>query len=664
MKIIIHLSHMKTLQLTLICVFITLFLNAQLPPFQWANKMEGGSSKALAIDDQGNSYFVGEIGSTGNYDVDPGPGVFTLNGANGIVVIFKLNTAGGFVWAKQMPDINTEGIRVDAAQNVYLGGHYSLTKDFDPGPAVYNLTGVGQNDIFSLKLDASGNFLWAKSQGGAQADLAFSIAISASGIYYSTGYFAGTSDFDPGPGVFNMTAVFLQETFISALDADGNFLWAKQLGGGQNSAKYITTNVLGNIIIAGTFSGTIDFDPGAGVTFLTSGAGDVFILKLDAIGNFIWAKSVGGTSVNQAESVALDPFGNVYATGRFNLTADFDPGPGTFNLTAAGNTDGITDVFVLKLAANGNFVWAKQMGSPAVDVGNDIATDAEANVYTTGFFQGIADFDPGAAIFNLTSKGSADIFISKLTTDGNFVWAVSFGSGSADRGEAITADAAGSVYCAGNFLGEVDFDPGPGTAILDASTNETFVLKFAPGVVLPLTLLRFSATAAANGNFLQWQTSQEINTKHFEIEWSDDGQTFEKIALQKAAGNSATLVNYSFLNTVPVNGDNYYRLKMIDIDGRFTYSKTVQVNTTLVSIAISAFPNPVINFSELKIKALKTENVLFYLYATDGKLIATKSFKLIMGNNLFNWDLQFVPAGKYFISSDKNKFKTIQIIKQ
>ena len=451
----------------------------------------------MAIDGQGNVYFVGEIGSTGNYDVDPGPGVYILNGANGIVVIFKLNTAGGFVWAKQMPDITTEGIRVDAAQNVYLGGHYSLTKDFDPGPAVYNLTGVGQNDIFSLKLDAAGNFLWAKSQGGLLGDIAFSIALSASGTFYNTGYFAGTSDFDPGPGVFNLTAANLTDTYISALDADGNFLWAKRISGGQNIAHYITTNVLGNIIIAGLFSGTTDFDPGGGVTNLTSaGSSDIYILKLDAIGNFIWAKSMGGISADIAEAVVLDPLGNVYATGRFNLTADFDPGPGTFNLTATGNTDGITDVFVLKLAANGNFVWAKQMGSPAVDVGNDIATDAEANVYTTGFFQGIADFDPGAAIFNLTSKGSADIFISKLTTDGNFVWAVSFGSGSADRGEAIAANAAGSVYCAGNFLGEVDFDPGPGTAILDASTNETFVLKFGPGIVLPTSLLNYSATAA------------------------------------------------------------------------------------------------------------------------------------------------------------------------
>ena len=656
---------MKALQLTIIFLFTAALATAQLPPFQWANKIEGGNSKTLAIDGQGNVYFVGEIGSTGTYDVDPGPGVYILDGANGIVIIYKLNSAGAFVWAKQMPDITTECIRVDAVQNVYLGGHYSLTKDFDPGPSVFNLTGVGQNDIFSLKLNEAGNFLWAKSQGGTQGDVAFSIAISTAGIFYSTGYFAGTSDFDPGPGVFNMTAANLTDTYISALDADGNFLWAKHLGGGQNQALSITTNVLGNIIIAGLFSGTTDFDPGAGVTNLTTtGADDIFILKLDAIGNFIWAKQAGGITADIPEAVALDPLENVYATGRFNLTSDFDPGPGTFNLTTVGNTDGITDVFVLKLAANGNFVWAKQMGSPAVDLGNDIATDAAGNVYTTGIFQNIADFDPGAAIFNLTSKGGSDIFISKLTTDGNFVWAVSFGSGSADRGDAIAADAAGSVYCTGNFLGQIDFDPGPETAILDDGSIKIFVLKFAPGVVLPITLLNFSATTLSNANLLQWKTSQEINTKHFEIEWGADGLSFIKISTQQAAGNSSAVRKYSYLHTSPAGSSNYYRLKMVDADVRFTYSPVIKVNSSITSPAVTVFPNPVANVMNVDVMALKNEIVSFRLYSAEGKLLNTRYVKLVKGNNLFTWNLQAISAGRYFLSSSNNQFNSVGIIKQ
>jgi len=656
---------MKALQLTIIFLFTAALATAQLPPFQWANKIEGGNSKTLAIDGQGNVYFVGEIGSTGTYDVDPGPGVYILDGANGIVIIYKLNSAGAFVWAKQMPDITTECIRVDAVQNVYLGGHYSLTKDFDPGPSVFNLTGVGQNDIFSLKLNEAGNFLWAKSQGGTQGDVAFSIAISTAGIFYSTGYFAGTSDFDPGPGVFNMTAANLTDTYISALDADGNFLWAKHLGGGQNQARAIITNVLGNIIIAGSFSGTTDFDPGAGLNNLTTaGADDIFILKLDAIGNFIWAKQAGGISADIPEAVALDPLENVYATGRFNLTSDFDPGPGTFNLTTVGNTDGITDVFVLKLAANGNFIWAKQMGSPAVDLGNDIATDAAGNVYTTGIFQNIADFDPGAAIFNLTSKGGSDIFISKLTTDGNFVWAVSFGSGSADRGDAIAADAAGSVYCTGNFLGQIDFDPGPETAILDDGSIKIFVLKFAPGVVLPITLLNFSATTLSNANLLQWKTSQEINTKHFEIEWGADGLSFIKISTQQAAGNSSAVRKYSYLHTSPAGSSNYYRLKMVDADVRFTYSPVIKVNSSITSPAVTVFPNPVANVMNVDVMALKNEIVSFRLYSAEGKLLNTRYVKLVKGNNLFTWNLQAISAGRYFLSSSNNQFNSVGIIKQ
>ena len=122
---------------------------------------------------------------------------------------------------------------------------------------------------------------------------------------------------------------------------------------------------------------------------LTSSAGITFITKSDASGNLIWAKNLGGS--NASTSIAVDVLRNVYITGSFRGTADFDPGPGTYNLTSAGDED----IFVTKLDASGNFVWAKKMGGASDDDGNSIAVDASGNVYTTGYFQGTADFDPG-----------------------------------------------------------------------------------------------------------------------------------------------------------------------------------------------------------------------------------------------------------------------------
>ena len=109
--------------------------------------------------------------------------------------------------------------------------------------------------------------------------------------------------------------------------------------------------------------------------------------------------------------------------GSFQGTADFDPGAGTFNLTSAGDYD----IFISKLDSSGNFVWAKSLGGTGYDVSYGIALDSGGNVYTTGSFSGTVDFDPGAGTFNLTSAGTGDIFVSKLDSNGNFVWARSLG---------------------------------------------------------------------------------------------------------------------------------------------------------------------------------------------------------------------------------------------
>ena len=129
--------------------------------------------------------------------------------------------------------------------------------------------------------------------------------------------------------------------------------------------------------------------------------------------DFLWAKSMGGTLTEIGLGNAVDGSGNVYTTGYFEGTADFDPGAGTANLTSAGSSD----IFVSKLDANGNFLWAKSMGGTASDIGYSIAVDGSDNVYTTGYFGGTVDFDPGAGTASLTSAGGLDIFVSKLGQD-------------------------------------------------------------------------------------------------------------------------------------------------------------------------------------------------------------------------------------------------------
>ncbi|MNJ90972.1 Beta-propeller repeat protein [compost metagenome] len=439
---------------------------AQNAVLDWAVNIGGtnfDTGMSTATDGTGNVYTTGQF--MGTVDFDPGTGTSYLSSAGGTdIFVSKTDVDGNFLWAKRIGGTSYEygrSVSIDALGNAYVTGYFEGTVDFNPGAGIFNLVSAGATDIFMLKLDPSGNFVWAKRIGGAISELSFAIAADASGNTYITGTFNGTIDFDPGAGTSNLTAVSQSDVFITKLDANGNFVWAKNIGGTASDIGYaICTDASGNVYTTGEYAYTVDFDPGAGIHNLTSVANnfDVFILKLDANGNFVWAKSMGGGINDTGRSIAVDGSGNVYTTGNFQETGDFDPGIGVSNLTAVG----LTDIFVSKLDANGNFVWVKSMGGTLDDSGYSLALDNNGNVYTTGSYMSAVDFNPGAGIYNLTSSGSADIFISKLDSGGNFIWTKSMGGTLEDFGYSISVNSTG-IYTTGSFYATVDFDPNAGT---------------------------------------------------------------------------------------------------------------------------------------------------------------------------------------------------------
>ncbi len=325
---------------------------------------------------------------------------------------------------------------------------------------------------------------WAKKIGGTTGDRSRGLTIDAAGNVYTTGFFSGTADFDPGAGVFNLTATTSSDVFVSKLDVAGNFVWAVQFGGNSAVGEQgygVDIDAAGNVYTTGYFNGIVDFDPGAGTFNLNAGsARDIFISKLDAAGNFVWALQMGGNFNGNHEDwgydISIDAAGNIYSTGYFRGTADFDPGPGVFNLISPGGET--PQVFISKLDAAGNFIWAKQLGGTLTDEGRSVTIDAVGNVYTIGSFNGTGDFDPGAGTFNLTSSGGSDVFVSKLDAAGDFVWAKKLGGTVIDIGYGITVDAAGNVYTTGYFQGTADFDPGAGTFNLSSTGGlDVFVSK-------------------------------------------------------------------------------------------------------------------------------------------------------------------------------------------
>ncbi|HLG35039.1 MAG TPA: SBBP repeat-containing protein [Bacteroidia bacterium] len=473
---------MKKIILLSISFFASNFIYAQ--NFVWAKQMGGTSTDAgesIAIDATGNVYTTGYF--VGIVDFDPGSGVFNLTSAgSGDIFVCKLDASGNFIWAGAMSGTDNEAgysIAVDTGGNVYTTGFFKGTVDFDPGIGIYNLTAFGNDDIFVSKLDASGNFLWAKQLSGTNYEEGTAITVDASGNVYTTGAFYNTVDFDPSTGTYNLTSFGIDDIFVSKLDASGNFLWAKQMGGTSDDTGYgIAVDASGNVYTTGIFEDTADFNPGTGIYNMMSDFGyEIFVSKLNSSGNFIWAKQFGGIDGGgYAHSISVDAGGNVYTTGSFGGNADFDPGPGTYIL----NEIGMLDVYVSKLSSSGNFIWAKQMGGANTEEGFSIDFDLSGNVYTTGWFAGTVDFNPDIGTYNLTSSGSDDIFVSKFSPSGNFLWAVQMGGAGSDRSISMAVDAIGNVYTTGGFSATADFDPGFGMYnLISTGGYDIFVEKIA-----------------------------------------------------------------------------------------------------------------------------------------------------------------------------------------
>ena len=340
---------------------------------------------------------------------------------------------------------------VDASGNTLVAGVFSGTV------IVGNttLTSAGGDDIFVGKLDASGSWLWAKSAGGISYDQASGVAVDASGNVFVTGGCYTTSQF----GSINLP-VSGTHTFVAKLDANGTWLWAKATTGTSiDVATDVAADASGNVIITGYTSSTANF--GSTAITVSGNYYDGYVAKLDGNGNWLWAKGFGGSASDQGSGVAVDASGNVFVTGLFSDVATF----GTTKLTSAGGYD----IFVAKMAANGTWSWIKQAGGTGYDQGNDIALDASGNVFAIANYAGTGSF----GTTKLTSAGSDDIAVLKLSNGGTWGWAKSAGGAGRDQGSGIAVTTSGTALIAGTFNGSLTVGS---TVLASASYNDNLVL--------------------------------------------------------------------------------------------------------------------------------------------------------------------------------------------
>jgi hypothetical protein len=540
--------------------------------------------------------------------------------------------AQAYQWASKIGASSDDvglSIANDAMNNVYLSGRFTGTVDFDPGSGTSTLVSVGGSDVFIAKYNSSGVYQWAYGFGGTGSDQAQKLVVDASGDVYMIGKFTGTVDFDPGVGTNTIASTGQDDAFVTKYSSSGICQWAFKLGGTTNdSGNGITVDAGNNIYVTGGFRGTADFDPGAGTVNLTAvTVEDVYLAKYNSNGIYQWAISVGGGGQDIGKGVCVDA-SNVYLTGSFFVTVDFNPGAGTNTLTANGGSD----VFVAQYSTSGTYQWAFKIGSGLGDYGNAVSIDAAGDLLVTGDIFGNADYDPGPSVATLTTVGVYDAFVAKYTNTGNYIWAFTIGAANTDNGRDISSDASGNIYVTGIFDGTADFDPGPGIATMTSTAfNDAFVAKYSPAGGY-LWAFKLGGSVSDNGNGLCIDSNGDV------------------------------LVTGGFMNTVDFDpGSGTVNLTATGPVSDIYMAKYSSSGTGIMGISqeknnFNVYPNP--STGEFKInypESLRSGDL--EIYNAEGKCVLKQVIEKNSGFEL--------PQGVYFVrATDGKEFYSCKVIIQ
>ncbi|MFI5151465.1 MAG: T9SS type A sorting domain-containing protein [Bacteroidia bacterium] len=370
---------------------------------------------------------------------------------------------------------------IDPIGSPVICGSFQSQTVFDPGVGHYDFIPTNR-DIFVARYDSNLVCKWAFQVGGPNDDYAYGNLCDKYGNIYVTGIFSGTNvNFNPH-GYHPLTSTASSNIFLAKYDTAQKFKWAFNLNGrggcayaggsGSYQASGLMFDKTGNVILNGSFSDTANFNPLGPVHNLVATNGfNPFLAKYDTAGKYIWAISISGDSTEAFSGMTLDTVGNIYVTGTFQGTVDFDPSSGVYNLKSYGIC-----AFIAKYGPGGNFIWAKKLPSSAKNSNGDDVKYGKNFIYLSGRFYGQMNFGSGPTADSVIAPNSYSYtYILKLDLSGNHIWSFSIANAMDYHPGQLYLDKNGNIVAGGVFWGTADFDPSPLKYNLNAGSNQIYL---------------------------------------------------------------------------------------------------------------------------------------------------------------------------------------------
>ena len=370
----------------------------------------------------------------------------------------------------------TPCVKLNSENDIIFAGRYQGSMDFDDGEKELLLKGK----FFIARLGQNKQVKWVKAIDSYGVDHEGDMYVDNYDNIYLCGTFYWTVDFDPGPGVFNLTNESGgTKGFVVKFDKDGNFVFAVKLGEGsrESRALKIYADKNQNILVLGYFHGQIDFNPGGtGGNVTSRGEADIYLLSLTKNGSFQWINTIGNGEYDYGYDIKTDDQNNIYITGNYFYDTDFDPGPNEYVLKGYGSSDG----FIAKYSENGQLLWAKSQGCGGYDYGQALALDADNNVYVGGLFSSNCNFDTEGLSPYFTNRGCVDLFLIKYTENGDVLWARTIGGVKNDNLTAMVVDAAQNIVFIGNTNTIALFETTTNDLIIQSHEKSLLLAKYNP----------------------------------------------------------------------------------------------------------------------------------------------------------------------------------------